>query len=106
MIRLTPAATAKVKSIIAERNEDAGLRIAVSGVGCSGLQYRMTLDREPQADDRIIDIDGLRVFVDKRSLLYLDGTIVDYVDSPSGSGFKFDNPNAGANSESGEAFEA
>jgi iron-sulfur cluster assembly protein len=106
MLTLTPVAIAKVKEILSERKEDAGLRIAVLGGGCSGFQYQMTLDREPQADDEILDVEGLKVFIDNRSLLYLDGTQVDYVDGSSGSGFKFENPNAQAHCGCGECFEA
>jgi iron-sulfur cluster assembly accessory protein len=106
MLTLTPVAIAKVKEILSERKEDAGLRIAVIGGGCSGFQYQMTLDREPQADDKILDVEGLKVFIDNRSLLYLDGTQVDYVDGSNGSGFKFENPNAQAHCGCGECFEA
>lgn len=106
MITMTPVAIAKVKAILAERNEESGLRIAVVGGGCSGFQYQMTLDKEPRADDRVLDLEGLRVFVDTRSLLYLNGTTVDYVDGANGSGFKFDNPNARASCGCGETFEA
>ena len=106
MITLTADAIAKVKSILAERKEDSGLRIAVVGGGCSGFQYQMTLDKEPRVDDEIIDMEGLRVFVDTKSLLYLNGTKVDYVDGLNGSGFKFDNPNAKASCGCGESFDA
>lgn len=106
MITMTPVAIAKVKAILAERNEESGLRIAVVGGGCSGFQYQMTLDKEPRADDKVLDLEGLRVFVDTRSLLYLNGTTVDYVDGANGSGFKFDNPNARASCGCGETFEA
>ncbi len=106
MITLTPGAIAKVKSILAERGEDLGLRIAVAGGGCSGFQYQMTLDKEPRSDDRILDMEGLKVYVDTRSLLYLNGTHIDYVDGQNGSGFKFDNPNAKAACGCGEKFEA
>ena len=106
MITMTPVAIAKVKAILAERNEKSGLRIAVVGGGCSGFQYQMTLDKEPRADDKVLDLEGLRVFVDTRSLLYLNGTTVDYVDGANGSGFKFDNPNARASCGCGETFEA
>ena len=106
MSTLTPGAIAKVKSILADQKEEGGLRIAVVGGGCSGFQYQMTLDKEPNSDDKIMDMDGLKVFVDTRSLLYLNGTQVDYVDTPDGSGFKFDNPNAKASCACGETFEA
>lgn len=106
MITLTPEAISKVKSILAERKEESGLRIAVVGGGCSGFQYQMTLDKEAKEDDRIIDMEGLKVFVDSRSLLYLNGTKVDYIDGLNGSGFKFDNPNAKASCGCGESFDA
>ena len=106
MVTLTPVAIAKVKEILSERKEEAGLRIAVIGGGCSGFQYQMTLDKEPQADDKVIDMEGLRIFIDTRSLLYLSGTEVDYVDGSNGSGFKFDNPNAKSECGCGESFEA
>ena len=106
MITLTPVAIAKVKEFLASRKEEAGLRIAVLGGGCSGFQYQMTLDREPQEDDKVLDLEGLKVFIDTRSMLYLNGTQVDYVDGANGSGFTFDNPNANANCGCGECFEA
>jgi iron-sulfur cluster assembly protein len=106
MITLTPVAIAKVKAILSERKEEAGLRIAVLGGGCSGFQYQMTLEKESSEGDKVIDMEGLKVFVDTRSLLYLDGTEVDYVDGENGSGFRFENPNAKASCGCGESFEA
>lgn len=107
MITLTPVAIAKVKSILAEQKEEMGLRIAVIGGGCSGFQYQMTLDKEPRSDDKVMDMEGLKVYVDTRSLLYLNGTHVDYVDDGQDrSGFKFDNPNAKSSCGCGETFEA
>jgi iron-sulfur cluster assembly protein len=108
MITLTPGAITKVKSILAEREDTAGmgLRIAIIGGGCSGFQYQMTLDKEPRTDDQVLDMEGLKVFVDTQSVLYLTGTKIDYVDSSNGSGFKFDNPNANPTCGCGETFEA
>jgi iron-sulfur cluster assembly protein len=106
MITLTPVAIAKVKAILSERKEEAGLRIAVIGGGCSGFQYQMTLEKESSEDDKVIDIEGLKIFIDTRSLLYLDGAAVDYVDGDNGSGFTFDNPNAKTECGCGECFEA
>ena len=106
MITLTPEAIAKVKEILAERKEEAGLRIAIIGGGCSGFQYQMTLDKEPQENDEVIDMEGLKLFVDSKSLLYLNGTTVDYVNGANGSGFKFDNPNSRDACGCGESFEA
>ncbi len=104
MLTFTETAVQKVKSILAERGEEAGLRIAVIGGGCSGFQYQMSLDKEPNAEDQILEMDGLKVFVDNRSLLYLNGTRVDYVDGLTGSGFKFENPNTKGTCGCGESF--
>jgi len=106
MVTLTPDAIAKVKSILSEQKEEAGLRIAVLGGGCSGFQYQMTLEKESKEDDKVIDMEGLKVFIDSRSMLYLSGTEVDYIDGENGSGFKFDNPNAKDSCGCGESFEA
>ena len=106
MVTLTPEAITKVKSILAEKNEDAGLRIAVVGGGCSGFQYQMTLDKDPQEDDKVFDMEGLKVFVDMKSFPYLNGSTVAYVEGPEESGFTFDNPNAAESCGCGETFEA
>ena len=107
MLTFTETAIGKVKEIMAERGEgEGGLRIAVIGGGCSGFQYQMSLDKEPNADDQIFEQEGLKVFVDGRSLPYLDGTKVDYVDGLNGSGFKFDNPNSRGTCGCGESFYA
>jgi iron-sulfur cluster assembly protein len=106
MITLTPLAIDKIKAFIAERQEGAGLRISVTGGGCSGFQYQMYLEQNANADDKVIEQGGLKVFVDSRSYLYLAGTQIDYVDDVNGSGFKFDNPNAGGTCGCGESFNA
>jgi iron-sulfur cluster assembly accessory protein len=106
MLTLTSTAVEKVKSIIAERGGEGGLRISVVGGGCSGFQYQMALDKQPSQDDKVLEQDGLKVFVDSRSLLYLTGTKVDYVDGLTGSGFKFDNPNSKGSCGCGESFHA
>jgi iron-sulfur cluster assembly protein len=101
---MTETAVQKVKSILSERGEEAGLRISVVGGGCSGFQYQMSLDKEPTAEDQVLEMNGLKIFVDNRSLLYLNGTRVDYVDGLTGSGFKFENPNTKGSCGCGESF--
>ena len=105
MILLTPVAVAKVKSVLEAQGTDKGLRISVVGTGCSGFQYKMTLDTTAGADDETIVVEGLKVFVDRHSLLYLKGTRIDFVDEKYGSGFKFENPNVPASCGCGETFE-
>jgi len=94
MITLTPIAVSKVKEIISERDASLGLRIAVVGGGCSGFQYQMTLDKQQDDDDESLDFEGLNVLVDAQSMLFMDGTTIDYVEAKDGAGFTFDNPNA------------
>jgi iron-sulfur cluster assembly protein len=106
MITLTPVAIDKVKSILAGQEENNGLRIKVASAGCSGFQYRMTLENESEENDEIFDMSGLKLFIDKQSLFYLNGTVIDYIESDNGSGFKFENPNRQSSCGCGETFEA
>src|ERR1700720_1644442 len=90
-ILLTKKAEDKVKEIMSEQPEPfAGLRIQVVGGGCSGFSYRMGFDKNfNDQSDQLFEFDGLKVFIDKQSLLYMDGAEVDYVDGLHGAGFKF-----------------
>ena len=106
MITLTPVAIEKVKLILAGQEEAKGLRIAVTGTGCSGFQYQMKLEKESGTKDEIYEMDGLKLFIDKHSLLLLSGTHIDFVENENGSGFKFDNPNASSACGCGDSFEA
>jgi len=94
MITLTPIAISKVKEIISERDASLNLRIAAVGGGCSGFQYQMTLDKQREEDDESFDFEGLKVLVDAQSMIFMDGTTIDFVEAKDGSGFTFDNPNA------------
>jgi iron-sulfur cluster assembly protein len=105
-IILTKKAEVKVKEILSQQPEAyAGLRIQVVGGGCSGFQYRMRFDanHNDQAD-AVFDFDGLKVFVDKASLLYMDGVEVDYIELLNDAGFKFTNPNATGSCGCGSSF--
>ena len=105
-ITLTKKAEDKVKEILADQPEDyAGLRIQVVGGGCSGFSYRMGFDKAYNHDtDHLFEFDGLRVFVDRSSLLHMDGAEVDYVDGLQGSGFRFNNPNSAGTCGCGQSF--
>jgi iron-sulfur cluster assembly protein len=94
-ITLTKKAEDKVKEILLDQPETfAGLRIQVVGGGCSGFQYRMGFDKNfNDQNDSVFEFDGLKIFIDKSSLLYMDGSEVDYVEGLHGAGFKFNNPN-------------
>jgi iron-sulfur cluster assembly accessory protein len=105
-IMLTKKAEDKVKEILAEQQDSyAGLRIQVVGGGCSGFQYRMGFDKNfNDQSDQIFEFDGLKVFVDKQSLLYMDGAEVDYIEGLHGAGFKFNNPNSTGSCGCGSSF--
>ena len=104
---LTPMAVSKVREVLTTQNpQPAGLRIGVVGGGCSGFQYQMVFETQPTPMDKVMQFDGLRVFVDQTSFMYLDGTRVDYVESLEGSGFKFENPNVKSTCGCGSSFSA
>src|SRR3954470_9855489 len=107
MIQLTPTAITKVHEILDSQDpKPAGLRISVVGGGCSGFSYSMAFENSPGLMDKVYTFDGLKVYVDQASLLYLDGARVDYVETLEGSGFKFENPNVKSTCGCGSSFSA
>jgi iron-sulfur cluster assembly accessory protein len=106
-LQLTDTAVNKVKEVLAQQEPmPAGLRIGVVGGGCSGFSYQMVFENEPTPMDKVLLFDGLKVFVDQTSLMYLDGTRVDYIETLEGAGFKFDNPNVKSTCGCGSSFSA
>jgi iron-sulfur cluster assembly accessory protein len=102
---LTPSAIAKVKEIMATQTPvPAGLRLSVVGGGCSGFQYSMAFENGAGMMDKVFDFDGLKVYVDATSLMYLGGAHVDYVETLEGAGFKFENPNVKSTCGCGSSF--
>ncbi len=108
MMDLTVAATEKVQGFIQEHGveSEAGLRVAVLPGGCSGFQYGLNIEDEPESDDEILDIRGVKIFVDPFSAQYLEGIEIDYVTSVMGQGFTFNNPNASGGCGCGSSFTA
>ena len=105
MLQITEAAVAKVKNLLRTEQKDGyGLRVAVQGGGCSGFQYGMTWEKEQGPNDEVLEFDGLKVFVDPMSVMYLEDVSIDYVDSLSGSGFKIENPRATGSCGCGSSF--
>jgi len=102
---ITPTAVVKVKEILAQQDpQPLGLRLAVVGGGCSGFSYQMNFETETNAIDKVFEFEGLKVFVDQASLMYLRGTKIDFVESLAGSGFKFENPNVKSTCGCGSSF--
>ena len=107
MVQITERAIGKVKEIMGSQTPaPSGLRISVVGGGCSGFSYSMAFENTPNILDKTYNYDGLRVFVDQASLLYLDGAEVDFVETLEGSGFKFNNPNVKSTCGCGSSFQA
>ena len=107
MVELTEKAIGKVREIMASQDPaPAGLRISVVGGGCSGFSYSMAFEYQPGMLDKTYTYDGLQVFVDQASMLYLDGAQVDYVETLEGAGFKFNNPNVKSTCGCGSSFQA
>ncbi len=104
-INLTPNAIAKVKEIMGQQDpKPSGLRLGVVGGGCSGFSYSMQFENSAGMMDKSYDFDGLKVYVDATSLMYLTGATVDYVETLEGAGFKFENPNVKSTCGCGSSF--
>jgi iron-sulfur cluster assembly protein len=103
-VSVTERAAARIKQLqAAENKESQGLRLKVVGGGCSGLQYKMDLDQQ-KPGDRVFEKDGAKVLVDMKSLLYLNGTELDYKEELMQSGFVFQNPNVKRSCGCGTSF--
>src|SRR4051794_13283763 len=95
VVSLSNAAAAKLAELTKEEtNPDIGLRVYVYSGGCSGYRYGMMLEDAPTADDRILEANGVKVYVDGQSVSLLSGSQIDYVDTLMGAGFTVNNPNA------------
>jgi iron-sulfur cluster assembly protein len=105
MLQLTDTAASKVKEIMTQQNPaPTALRVAVVGGGCSGFSYHMAFDNQENPTDNIYEFGGLKVLVDQMSEMYLDGVMIDYIETLEGAGFKFNNPNVKSTCGCGSSF--
>ena len=104
MITLTEAAATHVLGFLANRGKGLGVRLGVRTAGCSGMAYVLEFADEKQEDDVVFEDHGVTVLVDPKSLLYLDGTELDYTKEGLNEGFKFNNPNVKDSCGCGESF--
>ena len=105
VVSLTDAAVSKLQELTAaETNPAIGLRVYVYSGGCSGFRYGMMLEDAPTPEDRILDVSGIKVYVDGQSVDLLKGSQIDYVDTLMGAGFTVNNPNAVAACGCGSSF--
>ncbi|MHC4135829.1 MAG: HesB/IscA family protein [Planctomycetota bacterium] len=105
-ITITDRAARKGTEMLAQEEgfENPGLRVKIIGGGCSGLSYRMAFESGPAEGDEVFEHGGFLVFVDKKSLFFLNGSELDYVDALTGAGFRFQNPNVKGTCGCGESF--
>ena len=106
MIEVTPKAITKIKEAFAREGVSGGLRLGVLGGGCSGLSYQFKFEPKERSNDHVFEFDGVRVFIDPKSMLYLEGMTLDYTESLMHSGFAFLNPNATKTCGCGTSFSA
>ena len=106
MINITDKAKEHVLELREKENHpsDSNIRVSVEGGGCSGLMYNLSFDPIINPSDKIFEDKGIKILVDKKSLLYLIGTTLDFTDGLNGKGFQFINPNASRTCGCGESF--
>lgn len=106
MIQITEKARNKIQDLKKQEghSEDSNIRVSVQGGGCSGLMYDLSFDASIDDQDQVYEDKGIRILVDKKSLLYLLGTTLDFSDGLNGKGFQFINPNASRTCGCGESF--
>jgi len=103
-ITLTTAAADRVKRFLEQRGKGVGLRLGVKTTGCSGMAYVLEFVDAVEADDKVFEEQGIKVIVDPKSLVYLDGTELDYAREGVNEGFQFNNPNVKDLCGCGESF--
>jgi iron-sulfur cluster assembly protein len=103
-IQITPAASDRMRAFLDKAPEAAGVRFAVKRMGCSGWGYVVDLAGAVGADDQVMDVDGIRVVIDPKSLPLVDGTVIDFQRQGLNASFVFHNPNATGECGCGESF--
>jgi iron-sulfur cluster assembly protein len=108
MIQISETAARQIRTLMAKQGlDEGGLRVGVKGGGCSGLSYTFSWETQPRLGDEVFDgPNESKIFVDKKSLLYLNGTVLDYDTSLMSKGFVFNNPNAKTTCGCGSSFGA
>ena len=106
MINVTNRAKEEITMLLSKegKTNDHNVRVSVKGGGCSGLMYDLSFDSQIQEKDEVFEDQGIKILVDKKSLLYLLGTTLDFSDGLNGKGFQFVNPNASRTCGCGESF--
>ena len=106
-VNVTPRAAQQIKAQLSKRaqsNATSGVRLGVKGGGCSGMSYVIEYCDQPRPRDKVFEVEGAKVYVDPKSLIYLNGTTFDFVDTFQQKGFKFVNPQVKSECGCGESF--
>ena len=105
-IKVTDKAAKEIKRIMVENSvgSEFGLRVGIKGGGCSGFSYTIAFDSSDKPGDKVLESNGIKLFVDSKSYIYLVGTEVDFSDGLNGKGFAFNNPNAVSTCKCGDSF--
>jgi iron-sulfur cluster assembly accessory protein len=104
MVTITDAAAEKIKALLTEQDHTGyGLRMGAVPGGCSGFQYRLAFEEKEDGTDQVIQANGVKLFLDTQSSMYLEGAVLDYHDGLMGTGFTIDNPNAASTCNCGKS---
>ena len=103
-LKITDNAVNRVKELLARKNRDSALRVIVERGGCAGQQYKFEFSEQKNSDDQVIEISGIKFFIDNESMDSLKGSKIDFVDSLTDAGFKVSNPNAKSTCGCGQSF--
>ncbi|MBI3771714.1 MAG: iron-sulfur cluster assembly protein IscA [Gammaproteobacteria bacterium] len=103
-VTITDSAATRVRNFLTKRGKGVGLRLGVRSSGCSGLAYVIEFVDEVKAEDQVFEDHGVKIIIDGKSLVYLDGTELDFVKEGLNEGFKFNNPNVQDSCGCGESF--
>ena len=103
-IEITPSAVKHIKSLLAKNEAAIGLRLGTSTQGCNGLSYKMDYVETAGGDDEVVEVDGVKVFIAEKDMMYLLGVKMDYEDALFSTGFAFTNPNEAGRCGCGESF--
>jgi iron-sulfur cluster assembly accessory protein len=103
-ITISDSAARRIAGILADENTKSALRVSVEGGGCSGFSYKFDLVDGSEDDDLVLEKDGARVLIDSMSLIYMEGSEIDFVDNLMGQSFQINNPNAVASCGCGTSF--
>jgi iron-sulfur cluster assembly protein len=104
VIEVTPSAVGRIRKMLTE-NDKKALRLGIVGGGCSGLSYKFKYETDSRDTDTVIEVDGVKLFVDPKSYKYLDGMILDYEETVLEQAFRFINPNAQKSCGCGRSFQ-